>query len=306
MFETITLDQLRFFLSVSEHGSFSAAGRSLQRVQSAVSQGIANLERSLGVTLFDRSTRVPTLTPAGQSLLIDAKQVFTKVGELRTKAARLSEGQESEVAVVVDAIIPAKILVQIAKAFQAQFPMVTLRIHTEVLGSVLDPILDGSCQIGIGGSAAVSSQELRRRFILNVVLVPVAASSHRLATEPSPIPTSKLKEYTQIVVSEHRKNSESDRGVLSVRTWRVAELSTKHELILAGLGWGSLPYEAVEADLDSGRLVQLQLQEWGSKFYLAALSSIVRDNLVLGPASQWLLGYLDKLGAEYSSGGERG
>ncbi len=295
MFETITLDQLRFFLSVSEHGSFSEAGRQLQRVQSAISQGIANLERSLGLELFDRSTRRPTLTPAGRSLLINAKQVFAKVGELRSKAAALSDGQESEVAVVVDAIVPARVLVEIAKAFQAEFPLVTLRIHTEVMGSVLAPVLDGSCQIGIAGSTGADTEELRRRFIFDVALVPVAAKNHVLSSHPSPIPTSTLKDETQIVVSEHQKSSGPDHGVLSPRTWRVAELSTKRELILAGLGWGSLPQELAQADLKTGALTQLKLQEWGSKPYVAQFSSVVRDGAVLGPASQWLLSFLDSL-----------
>lgn len=294
MFETITLDQLRFFLSVSKHGSFSEAGRKLHRVQSAVSQGIANLEKNLGIVLFDRTTRKPTLTDAGRALLIDAEQVFAKVAELRTKAASLSDGQESEVAVVVDAIVPAQLLVKLAISFQAKFPTVTLRIHNEVMSSVLKLILDDRCQIGIGGSAG-ETKALRRRSIGDVVLVSVASPDHCLASEPSPIPTSTLKGHTQIVVSEHQKTSGPDHGVLSLRTWRVAEISTKRELIIAGLGWGSLPLESVEEDLESGRLVVLSLQEWGSRPYNVPLYSIVRDGAVLGPASQWLLSYLDTL-----------
>ncbi|HTQ72553.1 MAG TPA: LysR family transcriptional regulator, partial [Acidocella sp.] len=50
MLEGLTLDQLRMFIAAAEMQSFSAAGRSLHRAQSVISQAIANLEAQLGVT----------------------------------------------------------------------------------------------------------------------------------------------------------------------------------------------------------------------------------------------------------------
>ena len=111
MFENLTLDQLRLFISVVEEGSFSAAGRHLDRVQSAVSQGISNLEQALGVKLFDRTARLPVLTASGRSLLLDVQQIFAQVSQLRTRAAKISEGLEPVVSVVVDAIVPADLVV---------------------------------------------------------------------------------------------------------------------------------------------------------------------------------------------------
>ena len=54
------LDQLNMFVTAAKLGSFSACARKLGKVQSAVSQGISNLEIDLDVTLFDRSTRKPS------------------------------------------------------------------------------------------------------------------------------------------------------------------------------------------------------------------------------------------------------
>ena len=66
MIDPLTLDQLRVLVSVAESGSFSAAARRLGRVQSAVSQSIQTMEATLGLALFDRSTRTPALTEAGR------------------------------------------------------------------------------------------------------------------------------------------------------------------------------------------------------------------------------------------------
>jgi len=52
---SLTLDQLRVLVTIADTGSFSAAGRQLGRVQSAISQAIATLEDVQGVLLFDRS-----------------------------------------------------------------------------------------------------------------------------------------------------------------------------------------------------------------------------------------------------------
>ena len=66
MIDPLTLDQMRALVVVAEAGSFSAAARRLGRVQSAISQSIQTMEATLGVALFDRSTRTPALTEAGQ------------------------------------------------------------------------------------------------------------------------------------------------------------------------------------------------------------------------------------------------
>src|SRR6266496_285527 len=83
MFDPITLDQLRAFVTVVEEGSFSAAARKLRRVQSAISTAMANLENQLGVPIWDRTTKVAKLTDQGKSVLAAARRVLLEVDELR-------------------------------------------------------------------------------------------------------------------------------------------------------------------------------------------------------------------------------
>jgi DNA-binding transcriptional LysR family regulator len=61
---SLTKDAIQVFLAVLDHGSFSAAARSIGRVPSAVSMTIANLEADLNLELFDRRGREPQPTPA--------------------------------------------------------------------------------------------------------------------------------------------------------------------------------------------------------------------------------------------------
>jgi len=104
---TPTVDQLQILATVVECGSFAGAGRRLTRATSAIAYGIDNLEEQLGVAVFDRSgTKKPELTEAGRALLAHARSVLQGVEKMRAKAASLREGEEAEVSLVTDVMLP--------------------------------------------------------------------------------------------------------------------------------------------------------------------------------------------------------
>ena len=92
MFDPLTLDQLRALVAVVEEGSFSAAARKLKRVQSAVSTAMSNLEDQLGLPIWDRSTKIATLTDQGQAVLAHARRVLGEVDGLKRLAAGMVMG----------------------------------------------------------------------------------------------------------------------------------------------------------------------------------------------------------------------
>ncbi|QIB47046.1 LysR family transcriptional regulator [Streptomyces aureoverticillatus] len=88
------LRQLQYFAAVAEEGGFSRAAERLGIVQSAVSQQIRRLERELGVSLFDRSTRHVRLSGAGERLLPEAHAVLAAARRTRDVASALASGTE--------------------------------------------------------------------------------------------------------------------------------------------------------------------------------------------------------------------
>jgi molybdenum-dependent DNA-binding transcriptional regulator ModE len=81
-----TLDQLQILVAVADTGSFSAAGRKLNRAQSVISYGIANLEAQLGLKLFEREgTREPQLTDIGRAMLEDARRMVGVLQRIRSR-----------------------------------------------------------------------------------------------------------------------------------------------------------------------------------------------------------------------------
>jgi len=282
-----TLDQLRVFIAVIDHGGFAHAARAMHRTQSVISYTIANLEEQLNIALLDRSTRKPTLTEAGKTLLADARAVTSKVDGMRSRAKALGMGLEAELSIVVDVMFPACVLVRALEHFQREFPTVSLRLHTEALGAVAQMVADRRCQLGVAGMAATAPVNIERHAAGFVKMMPVCSPLHPLSREPAPIPTSVLREHLQLVVTDRSPLTEGrDFGVLGLRDWRLGDLGSKHALLLGGLGWGNMPEHTVLRDLAEGRLVRLHTQEGRELEY--PLFVIHRGDDELGPAGKWL------------------
>jgi len=285
---TPSLDQLKVFLTVAETSSFAAAGRKLGRATSAISYAIANLEAQLGLILFDReSTRKPLLTEAGRAVLSEACLVTSGIDHLRAKVKGLLSGLEAEVTLAVDIMLPSARLVDAMRAFEIEFPTVALRLHVEALGAVTQLVLDGFAAIGISGPLHVNVPSIEQTQIGGLQLFPVAAPSHPLVQNAVNAP-GMARNYVQLVLSDRSSLTEGhDFGVIGIRSWRLADLSTKHALLLAGIGWGNMPEPMIRDDLAAGRLVKLDIPEQRGDRYV--FHAIHRTDTPPGPAAAWLI-----------------
>src|SRR5690606_10345865 len=106
MLDALTLDQIRTFVTVADSGSFRSGAARLLRVQSAISHAIANLEAELGLQLFDRSGYRPVLTPEGQALLANARDILLRADAMRARARALGAGVELGLSLVADTLFP--------------------------------------------------------------------------------------------------------------------------------------------------------------------------------------------------------
>lgn len=82
----ITLRQLEFALAVSKHRHFKRAAEDCNISQSALSLGIAELEKQLDTQIFERNNKQVLITPIGQEILTRAQRVFSEINDLTTRA----------------------------------------------------------------------------------------------------------------------------------------------------------------------------------------------------------------------------
>lgn len=296
-----TLDQITVFLAIVETGSFAAAARKLGRATSVVSYAIANLESLLGLTLFTRAgSRRPELTEAGHAILSDVRGMRLALDALLAKARGLTEGLEAEVSLVVDVMLPANRLVKALDDFRRRFPTVALRLEVEALGAVTERVLGGHVAFGISGPLELENDLLARGPAGSVKLVPVAAPGHPLAQTEGMIGALAARDHIQLVLSDRSPlTAGRDFGVLSVKSWRLADLGAKHALLLAGLGWGNMPKFMVREDIRRGRLKELKIESTGEMNY--PLHSVYLSARPPGPAASWLMERLS-MGAPSASG----
>ena len=310
----VTLEQLRTLRAVAEEGSFSAAARQLGRVQAAVSQAIDRLEAQLGLRLFDRTGRVPTLTSHGHAVVAAAAKVTLDFAALEELVANLSQGTERMLRIVVDVLLPTSSLVSFAQDFAREHPKVGLVLFSDILSAVTAHVRERRSAWGVAVEDA-NLDQLERRTIAEVQLIPVAAPTHPLAARRDSLDSAALADAVQIVLGEHRgggepaprtaagDNDEDAQGVFAPRTWRGVDLATKQALIAGGLGWGHLPEHLVSADLAAGRLVKLRLDAWSGDGPRRALVLVWRPNAVLGPVARWAQERLSHLCREATSAG---
>ena len=297
MLDGVSLDQLRTFIAAVDEGSFSAAARKLNRVQSAVSGWVGGLEEQIGVVLFDRSGRFPKLTPEGVLLLADARNVVSGVNTLKARAKLMAAGVETELSVVVDVFFPTSVVSAAVKAFADRFPLTPLRIFVEGLGAAYQPVLDGRCSLGILATLPVAFPSLANERLGEVALVSVAATDHALARfGHRRIPKRELAKHVQLVLTDRSDlMAGRDYGVVSSSTWRLADLSTKHAFLKDGVGWGGMPLHLVAQDIASGALVILNVDDMPRAGFMLTISAVHRAADPPGTAGRWFIDHVKEV-----------
>jgi DNA-binding transcriptional LysR family regulator len=154
-------------------------------------------------------------------------------------------------------------------------------------------VLDGTCMIGFL-PLYFSDMALLKRFpLLTIELITVVAPNHPLAALDGPIDTRVLHRHVQLVLTDRSSlTAGRDYGVLSDRTWRLADLGAKQSMLLAGLGWGNMPSHLVQDDIAQGRLKVIRPIEFDSRVTQLVMCGAYRADHRLGPAGQWMIEHL--------------
>lgn len=228
-------------------------------------------------------------------LLTHARTVAGDIDRLKAHAKLLAGGLESEVSIAVDVMYPMELLTAAVTAFHAAFPLTPLRLYAETLGAVMQAVLDGRCTVGVSGELANVPPVFSKEPMLKVPLIHVTSPRHPLAKYGRPVPASELAKHIQLVLTDRSTLSAGQElGVMSTRTWRIADLGAKHAFLRAGLGWGGMPEEVVRSDLARGSLVRVILEDAPSAGFSVSMRAVYRTDAPPGVAARWLIERLKK------------
>jgi len=236
-----TLDQIRHFVAAADAGSFSAAARNLGRAQSAVSTSVGLLEADLGVELFDRSRRNATLTPAGEVLLQEARELLRQAGGLDQRALSFAAGQDARLSIALDEALPYQVLGALVLELAERFPALELTQLNGTATEVADYVQQGRASIAFHFDRGDPGSAFAHRYLGNVAQAVFVAARHPLAALAE-VTRTDLAHYRQLVM----QMDEVDDVVLSPTVWRTDSFYSIAGMVADGLGWAILPLNIAE------------------------------------------------------------
>lgn len=141
--------QLKYFLTIAEEGSITAAAKKLAMAQPPLSQQLKQLEEELGVQLMERGARNITLTDAGLILQNRAKQIIALNDSAAREVRDISSGLSGTLAIGTVSSSASTLLKQRLTFFHGQYPDVKFEIHEGNTFSMIDLLNKGIIEIGI-------------------------------------------------------------------------------------------------------------------------------------------------------------
>ncbi|MGP4905320.1 LysR substrate-binding domain-containing protein [Psychrobacter faecalis] len=145
----ISIRQLSAFISVADNGSFTRASEQMHLTQSAVSGLIKELESSLGIVLFDRTTRQLSLSVVGHHLLPQARRILNEMQLFENEASSLTSLAKGQVRLAVSQFAASSMPAVIAQ-FAKAYPDISVSLLDCSAENVLEHIQNIEVDLGVG------------------------------------------------------------------------------------------------------------------------------------------------------------
>lgn len=258
------LPGLNAFLEVARRGSFSRAAAALNLSQPALSRRIDLIESAFGARLLERHHDGTRLTEAGRALLPHAEAAFAKLqdGAQSVRSTQLGESGEISVALVASLCNPA--VVSVLRAFQTEFPGVSLKLRTASSAEVSNLVMRGDASFGLRYRPD-GDRRIRSETIGHETMSVVCSSAHPLAKSRS-VPVSRLIDETWIVWPLRHNDPEggfqrtlASYGLRARHTMVTDSTLLQKQLIESNFGIGLLSRRSVQQELSEGTLCTLAL-----------------------------------------------
>jgi DNA-binding transcriptional LysR family regulator len=297
--DVLTPESLTMLQTIAQLGSFAAAARDMGLVPSALSYRVRQMEESLDVLLFDRSSRQARLTAAGQELLSEGLRLLKDMDSIAHRIKRVATGWESQFTIVVDTVINHRVVMDLCQRFYESNPPTRLRLREETLSGTLFALTSGQADLAIG---VVLQEDLASGLRFEEIgpvmqFVFAVASGHALARGSQPLSDDAIRAHRAVAVADTIPQGNGITiGLLAGQdVFTVPSMSVKLDAQLRGMGAGFLPLPIAQPYLNSGQLVACEVlrpQRSGRMAYAWRDNQSNAQGPVGDKALQWWLSQL--------------
>ncbi len=261
-----TLQQLKYLIAVADHGSVSAAARSLYVSQPGVSAAISHLESVFGIQCFVRHhAKGVTLTVAGQGFIAEAREILKRASNLQKHAKELTEALTGTLDIGCTATLGSFFLPRILDRFVTNYPGVRTTIFDGSQESLTKRLRSGMSEIGLMYDLNLDAS-FRKIHLLELKPYVLLPKSHHLARHTHVVLRELLEE--PLVLFDRPQH---DEYLLSLYEGqprpprigqRVGDFELVRGLVAAGVGYAILNIRpALDHSYDGNRMVCLPIWE---------------------------------------------
>jgi len=261
------LRELRTFIAVAETQNFTRAAQRLDISQSAVSQQIKALEKSLAAQLFSRRARSIALTQAGNVLLPYARQVVGKVDEAIAVISDFEGLGRGRVAIGAGGAICHHVLPHILREFSERFAKIEIQVISGFSFETMQRALDGTIDLGLL-LLPIHDTNLVAIEMGRDQLVAIAPPGH----EWSELSRIKSTDFAHQKLITYDRKSETfsilerfllEDGVFPRFGMEISDLEAVKKMVGAGLGVAVVAGWAARNEVKSGELIARPLGQRG-------------------------------------------
>jgi len=266
------LGDLRAFVRIAELSSVTAAARTLGLPKSTISRALARLEREVGASLVDRSTRHLRLTDAGVLFLPYAARILADVDEAGTALDSFAGTPRGTLRISAPFAFAVALVSPMLPAFLARYPEV--RVVLDLDNRLIDiPVEAADLVIRVG--ALADSDLIARRLMTTEAWT--CASPAYLAATGKPTSINDLSGHALIGYADraatwsYREENGASTSIEIMPAHAVSDSAAILPMLVGGAGIGRLPDFLARPAVDSGALVRLFAQARGDAFDVHAL-----------------------------------
>ncbi|OIR07061.1 HTH-type transcriptional activator CmpR [mine drainage metagenome] len=289
---SVSLKQIRAFVTVAQAGSFTAAASRLHLTQSAVSVLISELEAEFGLRLFDRTTRLVQLADAGRDFYPVAEKILADLHNALSSSKELVAKKRGRVSVASTPLMASILLPKAIGEYTAIYPGISVILQDTLAGLIQQKVRDGTADFGIGTFEKAGRELVAEPFMADT-LVLACPAGHPLAAKAS-VAWRTLAGHPFISLSRDNsvgqliRNCLADAGVEVHSAYEVSYLTTVIGMVDAGLGVAVLPSYASPIT----RSYDIQIRKLVKPAIRREMSFITRQGRTLSPAAESLKAFL--------------
>ncbi|CAI1204334.1 MULTISPECIES: LysR family transcriptional regulator [Serratia] len=280
-----SLKQLRVFVAIARHGSFSRAGEAIGLTQSAVSHSVKELEAEVGVRLLDRTTREVVLTDAGLRLANRVERLLDELQTTLLDVRSFGVQRSGTVRVATSQTISAHLMPQCIAAGERQYPEIRIMLRDQAQQQVLHSVRNAEVDFGIVVDP-VQAVDLECEAVLHEPFLLLCRDDHPFAAQQA-VHWSALN-GCRLVLQDYASGSRPlidsalrQQGVEAQVVQEIGHPATLFPMVAEGIGISIFPALALPLP-EGGRLRVRRLVPEINR----ALMLVRRKNRSLTPAAE--------------------